>query len=1634
MDVSVVSDLYLNGTINNKAGTTTLSSSQGSIIQGNDRATLYAQNLVLNAKNGIGAIDGKAVEAALSNGGSVKATTNGGDIALNVHSDADVRLIAGNAQSGYGDVSLIASGNINGIAGDAVSIIGSNVNLTSTTGSIGKAGAAGALVIAAHESNGANNQVRGGNVYAKARDNVSLVDVDGDFWVGGVTATNGDVYLEARNGSLLDGAQRDTSKGLSDSQIEDIRKRLKLDGSGVTDTVATYERQVESLYAEYLNLYKQGGIVGAAFVPNAALLAAYRARAELAAGGAQTDAQVTAFVADLYQQMDATFGAVYGANWAAGADFTAPNGNFQFTLDTNSNIYKALADRAHWDEGQLQFAINASALEPAKSTGNNNAAPTISGANVTLRARDSLGKLADSVDVNYARVYAGNLDGKEALALAMATSPGDVQLIGRNGQVITIDQLKAMSEAELQAGPVDFIRIKQTAPLYVKASGTLTAKAGGSAYLQSTGDLTVAALDVTGNAALGVAGNLVGATPDTVLNVGGNLKLEADGSIGSNIGSVNESLLGLKLGGTLSANAGGALGIRQHGGNLVFDSLYSGDRMRLDVRDGSLLAASSSVIGLRSAAGGVQLTARDDIRAVDGGALSLQLDNGRLDGQAGGDILISSPKTALNIGTLQSGRNMQIGAAANLVALALRAGGSLRADAGGVLYNGVSGNLQIDDVQARDDITLAAAGDMTVGAAQSSQGNALLVATGDMDLDTLQAKLITMSAGGQLQLQAGGLVKGDGVTANIGSLKMDDGARMQAGSQLDVTTAGDMQLGQLQVTGAGSAGAMNLAAGGRIVGNGDGQVNLLSVPATQVNINAQTGIGQNGERLSIAGGVLNGGTRGGDALLDLIGSARIGVLAADAGSLDITGSADISFDSLKAGNNLHVVAGALQGGDLQAGQQILAGSGGAINLRDAVAGSSMQLAASGALAARQLQAGTGMALSSGNTLDVQQLTAGGDLAADAVGTLSIAQADVTGNADVDGQTDVVLGTANVGQALTANAATTLTATRLNAGGNARLSSGGNSTVGTFDGKQDLSITAGGDLALTTGTVDGDATLSSAGATSINSLSVQGTLDASSVGAMMARTLASGGNAALSSGNTLDVQQLTVGGDLAADAVGTLSIAQADVTGNADVDGQADVVLGTANVGQALTANAATDLTATSLNAGGNARLSSGGNSTVGTFDGRHDLSVMAGADISVTKAVTGRAMYLDAGQSIQVGTAQIGTDGVWKAGGDISADTVTTGCGFDADAGGVISLGSLQAGCGIALASNGTLAFDQLQAGDDISLVSRAGSVLGGQVDAGGSLRVAAAGDIAVNAAEAGRNITASSGGTQQWGRYAAGGDARLQSQGDVAVGSGVSGGAQSIISGGSIRFDRVAAGSTVRMDAQGGSLAGGNLQAASGSLAARDQLSLSQGLVDTRLNLAADSIQAHVAQSAAGQGPLTTTLTGYHNGVARKVVVEVDPRDAWLIDQLKAVDAQLATRSARASIGQGYVERTMALNTAQMRVFMDNTNPTLRPVDVQLIQLDKTFRLAADGRFLVTDAYVENFGDGFRVTSPNYNRDHVDSDLNYFGEGALRYMGRMLQLDPAYDGQAPVRMFDVEMGEDVIATHDAAVNFGAPN
>jgi len=399
-----------------------------------------------------------------------------------------------------------------------------------------------------------------------------------------------------------------------------------------------------------------------------------------------------------------------------------------------------------------------------------------------------------------------------------------------------------------------------------------------------------------------------------------------------------------------------------------------------------------------------------------------------------------------------------------------------------------------------------------------------------------------------------------------------------------------------------------------------------------------------------------------------------------------------------------------------------------------------------------------------------------------------------------------------------------------------------------------------------------------------------------------------------------------------------------------------------------------------------------------------------------------------------VGTANIGRNGNWLAAADITAEDITAGCDFNADAGGTMAIGSLQAGCGVSLASEGSLSFDVLQAATNLQLTSRRGDVRGDHAVAGGMMRVNAGAGIEIDSATAGTDLVAASGGSQSWKDYQAGRDVQLHAGGDVAIGNGRSGGAHAIISGGSIVFDRIQAGTIANMDAQGGNLLGGNLQASSGSLAARDHLTLANGIVDTRLDLAATTIAAHIGQSGTGAGPLSTVLTGYNNGVARQIVVEVDPRDAWLIDQLSALDAQLASSAANVSIGQGHIQNGMTLRTSQMNVLMDNLSPLLRPYDVQLLQLNRNFRLSAAGTYLDTDAYVIRFADGFRVTSPNYNREHLIGGVDYRGESAVRYMGRLLQLDPAYDDQKPEVRFDKDMGSDVISSEARAVNLGAPN
>ena len=1591
VDVSVNNDLYLNGTINNKAGTTTLESRGGSILQGNDRATLYAQDLVLKAQDDIGLLGGRAIDAALSPNGTLLAQTGGGDIVLDVHSDARLRLNAGDSQRGYGDVSVVASGDIRGIAGDAVSIVGGNVNLTSTTGSIGSLSSGGALAIAAHEVLGTDNVLRSGNVVALARNDVSLKDVQGDFWVGKVVAQAGDVRLEAASGSLLDASLRADAAALTDSQLADIRNRLKLDGSGVADTVAAYERLVESRYAEYWNLRSHGDFVDGRFAPGPQAIEAFRGRATVAAGAPQDDDQVLAYMQRLAGEVASQFQELHGDGWAALSQFQARDAAFDFALDPASATYAKLADRSQWDDSQLRFAISASALEPAKSSSGAVTDPTVSGRHVELVARDGVGRLADDLQVDYARIYAGNLTTQEALGLAMATSPGDVQLVGHDGQVITVEQLRAMSEEQLQAGPVALIRIRQTSPLYVSATGTLGVNAGQAAYLHGTGDLAISAFTAGGAAKISAEGNLAGATAASVLDVGGNLALEAKGNIGTVGGGTLRSPLNLQLGGVLSGNAGGSLDIAQRGGDLVFDSLYSGDRMRIDVVDGSLLAAASGVVTLRSEKGGMELTARDNLRALDGGYVNLQLDSGRLEGSAGGEIRVGGPTGSLAIGSLVSGQDMLLASVSDLTATLLQSGGALYADA--------KGGMRVATVRAERDIALAANTDLTAGEVVSSSGAASIVAGGGLALTGVDANSVLLDAGEVLLLGEGGAVTGDAIDVRAGSVAMGDGARMQAASLLKMDAQGDIGLGQLQVLG-GAAGTLQIAAGGHVAGNGDGQTNLVSGAGVVVAVDAAGGIGDRSNHLTIDGERFDASTQAGSAYLNFLGPVQIGSVRAQGGDLDLLANAAVDFVELGASGDIGIKAHSLHGVDIRAGGSLAATTTTALTASSAVAGKDMGLAAGSALNAGTLRSGAEMTLSSGGSLAVQQLYSGGDLRVDAMDRLSIGEASVAAGASITGGADVELGQATSSGDMAVQSGGLLTASMLQVGGNARLASADRAHLGNA--------------------------------------SADGGLDVATGAGLVAQSLASAGDMALSSGGSLAVQQLYSGGDLRVDAMDRLSIGEASVAAGASITGGADVELGQATSSGDMAVQSGGLLTASMLQVGGNARLASGGDVQLTALAGRGDLSLNAGGNATFAGVGVGGNMELVAGRSINAGSASVGGNGNWVAGTDVTADEVVTGCHFSADAGGVVSIGRLQVGCGMQLSATGDMAFTQLDASGDIALASRAGSVQGASIAAGGSLRLGAATDIAISGAVVGRDLLADSAGDQQWDNHVTGGNARLQAGRDVRVGTGSSGGQQSIIAGGSISFDRIVAGTTAHMEAQGGSLQGESLHASSGELGARDQLSLANAMVNSQLALGAADIQANVFQTATAGTPLKTSLTGYRNGVAHKVVVEVEARDAWLIEQLRALDAQLATTAPQVRIEQGYIENTMTLATPRTRLLMDNVNPALRPYDVQVMQLDRTFRLSVDGSLADTNAYALRFADGFQVASPNYNAAHVDAGPSYQGESAVRYLGRMLQLkgDAGHATGAPATLHssDGEDGGGLVHSPAAALNLGAPN
>lgn len=1533
LDVDSGQTIRINGVLKNTDGRTFLTSNNGSIVSASRDARIITNQLTLEAGGSIGSIVGaQAGEAANpldvqmvsytnANGATVAAgnlvARAGGDIALDVDSAAKVLISAGSGNN-RGDVWLRAKYDIEGVAtGNAASISGADITLHSVYGAIGSLSRP--LVIDAAERTRSDGVLDGGLISAKATGDIALRDIGGDFWVQRIESLAGDVLIESPSGSIYSGAQRASSSFLNEAQLASLRDNLKLFQGGGQQSIISYQSQVDASYAEYFQLHSLGSVVDGRYVAGGTAINLFRSMAEAARGASLDDAGVGDYLAERFNRLGTVFTDAFGTGWQQESLFASFNAGYRYELAASGGDSAMVAARkaalldgmtadSQWSQDQLRYVFNANALEP--STGSAlNAEPVIIGRNVSLRARDDLGRLDKEYTVSLADVNSGNLSAEAMLAMRLATTPGDVQMLDAAGNVLTPDQVRG-------GAVVVSLRIRSTAPVVLAATGGIDADVGGDAYLHGSTSLALNSFDAGGDVRIGSDGDITdagGSAAGATLRVGKDLSLSALRSIMGHDGQPLRVQINGRL---LLANAGEHVRLAQQAGNLRIGLVRANQDVVLDVGGGSLLSYLKGVSTLTGR--DIQLAVRDDIRDEDGRSLALRIvTGGQLDGTAGGEVRLSSD-VDMPIGTLTAGGDLQLmSTAGKLSAVRLQAGGDL----GATGYNGAD----LGSVQAAGEAIVGAPmGDIRIGSLRA--GTASVAAGGTLQLgDAAIDQVLQLLSLQATSLAAGAQVSaGDSVQIDAGGFTMGAGSQLSAGRVVAVRSSGDISVGQLAVTGSTATGNVMLEADGRIHSNGDAAVNVGGGSHVLASLQAGDGIGSNAQAITVdVGRLVVARSDRGDIHLRLPNGGVVGDVVAASGALSLHSDAHLQVDLLDAATDVRLEAG---------------------------------------------------------SADIGQGLAGHSVAMQARGPLDIG--------------------------------------RLEAGADAVVNSGGVLTVAL-------------------GRVGGNAELRSAGAMRIGEVQAQGALNAATGATLVAQTLSSGAAMQLEASGTLDVQQLRSAGDLVATAGGLLSIVDLAADGDARLEGDADVRLGQAVVGQSLALNAAGDVDVGRARIGGNAQVGSGGSTHFQRFDGGGDLVADAGGDITLDSAAVDGSMTLRAGQSINVGTAAIGVDGNWIAGTNLSADKVTVGCNFIGDAGVALAIDTLNVGCSLGLSANEALRFDALQAAGSIALASRGSDVLGRQVDAGTALQVQAAGDIRIEAARAGSDLVATSRGSQQWGVYQAGGDAALRAGRDIHFGDGRSGAAQSIIAGGSIGFERASAGTTAYMDAEAGSLAGGQLQAASGQLAARDTLSLAQAMVDTRLNLAADDVQAQVSQSDAGPALLTTTLTGYRNGVASRIVVDVQPRDAWLIDALQAMEAELTSSSARVAIANGHVERTMTLTTPALQVLMDNTSPVLRPADAQLLQLNRRFHLAANGRLLDTDAYVVRFNDGVQVNSPNYNRDHLDAGPAYLGESAVRYMGRMLNLrspEMAVPTRAPAEGDEAKTRDVVTPALGGAVNLGAPN
>ena len=1377
--VSVASGtgITLNGTISNSAGSTSISSTGGSLANAAD-AVINSKTLTLSATGDIGssqqALTAITSQINASAGGLVNLdlTAQNSSIAL------QQIAAAGNVTVNV-DKSLLPSGSGTHLAGN-------NVSVTSSFGSLGDVA-----------TNQAVNISIGGQLTVATRGDINLRQASGNLTVNTIAAEAGDVTITLDNGRLLNGIDTTSRSAEETAYLSSLWNKLNMTAANAgQETVKAFENQVSAKYQQYY-LIKQrlADDSDAGFAISAAYLEAMRTRVAAqqgVSGASLSDAAVTAAVKAEYSGIKTFFADNFGASQPFDSN-AAYNSSWRYTVDPASALYASLTTGAQWKQSQLDIAISSAAITPVTSGYISSRAANISGNNVTLNT--SLGSVGkDAADLGIAISRSNPVISADDQAALVSAGPGDLSF------TTTATQLLAT--------------VKQQDPVKVNAGGKLTVTARDAVYIESDDALVLGAVKSTsGDIRLTAGGNITSSTGSaTTISAGGLNIATTQGSIGTAAAPINLALTdALRV-----ASAPGDIYVAQNGSGLALGSIGAGGFLSVSA-GGALTNWASNAGSYHIVADGASLSAalgssRYDIGTsarpvslrLTGGSLALNGNNAYVDVTSSGAWSLGT--TTLN-GAYALDASGDITLAGNLSAASvhLTTDGDVLATApvswntgGATLIEGAALSLA-DASLAGSQVTLMAdAGALSAGNVTSRSGRLDLLATAGIDLyGTLTAANGLLADGQSITMHNGSVAAATGaaslsvidavsltslsasgaLTVNAGSF--DASGNVQTGTASIVTGAMNLSAGSVLRSTAGaigiSADALTMGSGSLLASSGAttlsvaGDLGLAKLGiGTQLNVTAGGNVAFN-EAVSVGGNlsVDAGGDLSLQGALNVAGAATLratgsGTQAAGQ-STTIGQSAGIEAASWTMGAGASLHAGSLQlktRGD-QKLAQVLSDAGlvldadGQIDLGDnvtsagdaqlsAVQGITLaadkRLEAGGSLSSTsssftmggnaELASGTGTSLTASHDVSLAQVDVGSDLVVDAGGQLSLNGAlDVNGAATLQAGGDALMASgqaAHVGQALEIDAASWRMdpGASLNAG-SLRVHTSGDQGLALVQTTGGLTLEAGGALALTDSvTVGGDADLNAGTDATLATLSI-------------------GGDLRIAAQRNLRFDDAAViGGSLDVDAGRDLVLAGAlDVHGAATLNAGG---AGTQAAGERLHTTGLLQIDAASWTMGSGASIDARSLSLRTADDQRLAQITVAGAldlnadgDIVLRDDVAVRTdASLMAAQAIRVAgsvTVSVGGDFVSQSGSFAMDGGSAVQAGRDAAiiATSGVTLAQFDAARGLTVDAGGNVGFDEtVSVGGDLALTSRGRLALSGTLDVNGAatLRVAETG------------------------------------------------------------------------------------------------------------------------------------------------------------------------------------------------------------------------------------------------------------------------------------------------------------------